>query len=137
MELYPYLIKCIKYLLYAKNFFFLTCRFLFFIWYIPLVDMIGIKPAPGDHKWNFKEVSAIPCGSNDWIGTLSLNNTKGTEGVQERSLLVRGKSVPIKTLDLAPLKIVFDHYYDLYSAKINSKETVWRVRKDLEKNESK
>ena len=30
----------------------------------PLVDIIGIKPAPGDHKSNLKEVGAIPCGCN-------------------------------------------------------------------------
>ena len=29
-----------------------------------LVDMIGIKPVPSDHKSNFKKLSAIPCGCN-------------------------------------------------------------------------
>ena len=39
-------------------FFFL--QFPFFIWFIPLVDMIGIKPAPGDHESNFKKVGTKP-----------------------------------------------------------------------------
>ena len=28
---------------------------------MPLVDIIGIKPVPGDHKCNFEKVGAIPC----------------------------------------------------------------------------
>ena len=34
-------------------------NFPFFIWFIPLVYIIRIKPAPGDHKSNFKKVDAI------------------------------------------------------------------------------
>ena len=36
-------------------------NFSFFIRFIPLVDTIEIiKPAPGDHEYNFKKVGAIP-----------------------------------------------------------------------------
>ena len=34
------------------------------IWFSPSVDIIGIKPAPGDHESNFNKVDAIPCGCN-------------------------------------------------------------------------
>ena len=30
----------------------------------PLVDIIGIKPAPGDHESNLKKVGAIPSEPN-------------------------------------------------------------------------
>ena len=34
-----------------------------------LVDILGIKPAPGDHESNFKKVGAIPCWCNNkWTG---------------------------------------------------------------------
>ena len=36
----------------------------FFIWFIPLVDIIGIKLAPSDHESNYKKSGAIPCGCN-------------------------------------------------------------------------
>ena len=49
--------KCIKLKLFSYN-------FSFFIWFTPLMDMIGIKPNPSDHKSNFKKVGAIPCGCN-------------------------------------------------------------------------
>ena len=39
--------------------FFFFLQFPFFIWFIPLGDIIVIKPAPGDHESNFKKVSAI------------------------------------------------------------------------------
>ena len=32
--------------------------------FIPLVSIIGKKFTPGDHEFNFKKVSAIPCGWN-------------------------------------------------------------------------
>ena len=28
------------------------------------MDIIGIKPAPGDHESNFLKVGSIPCGCN-------------------------------------------------------------------------
>ena len=40
--------------------------------FIPLVDIIGIKPAPGDHESNFKKVGAIPCGCNTKRATYQL-----------------------------------------------------------------
>jgi hypothetical protein len=43
-------------------------NFSFFIWFIPFVDIIGTKLAPGDHESNFKKVGAIPCGCNSvWV----------------------------------------------------------------------
>ena len=30
----------------------------------PLVDLIGIKPAPGDNESNFRKMGALPCGCN-------------------------------------------------------------------------
>ena len=48
------LFVCIKLNLFFYN-------FPFFIRFIPLVDIIGIKPASGDHESNFKKVVAIPC----------------------------------------------------------------------------
>ena len=41
-----------------------SCNFPFFILFIPLIDIIGIKPAPGNHESNFKKVGAILCGCN-------------------------------------------------------------------------
>ena len=35
------------------------------------MDIIGIKPAPGDHESNLKKVGAIPCGCNT-NGTIKL-----------------------------------------------------------------
>ena len=32
--------------------------------FIPLVDTIGLTPAPGDHESNLKKVGTIPCGCN-------------------------------------------------------------------------
>ena len=49
--------------MYVKNLTF-SYNFPFFIWFIPLVDIIGIKPAPGDREPNFKKVVAIPRGCN-------------------------------------------------------------------------
>ena len=43
---------------------FVSYNFPFFILFSPLVDIIGIKPAPGDNEFNFKKVIAIPCGCN-------------------------------------------------------------------------
>ena len=44
-------------------------RIVFAINILPLpflrtVDIIGMKPAPGDQESNFKKVGAIPCGCN-------------------------------------------------------------------------
>jgi hypothetical protein len=50
------LFVCIK-----LNFF---LKIIFLYLFIPLVDIIGIKSAPGDHESNFKKVGAIPCGCN-------------------------------------------------------------------------
>ena len=36
----------------------------FLIYFIPLANIIGIKPAPGNHKSNLKKVGAIMCGCN-------------------------------------------------------------------------
>ena len=36
----------------------------FYIEFNTLEVVIGIKPAPGDHKSNFKKVGSIPCGFN-------------------------------------------------------------------------
>ena len=38
--------------------------FSFFIWFIPLSDIIGIKRVPDDHELNFKKVGVFPCGCN-------------------------------------------------------------------------
>ena len=43
------------------------------IWFIPLVDIVGIKPVPGDHESNFKKMGAIPCG---WIPSETVNIEK-------------------------------------------------------------
>ena len=42
------------------NTYFLFLQFPFFIGFISLVVIIGIKPAPGDHESNLKKVGAIP-----------------------------------------------------------------------------
>ena len=55
-ELHPYFKECIKSFNMHKTFFFKL--------FIPLVDIMGIKPAPGDLASNFKKVSAIPCCCN-------------------------------------------------------------------------
>ena len=56
---YTHLLKnvCIK-----LNFF-LAINLSFF-WFIPLVDIIWIKPALSDHKSKFKKMGAIPYGCN-------------------------------------------------------------------------
>ena len=46
------------------NYFCMHKTFPFFIWFIFLVNIIGIKLAPGDYESNFKKVGAIPCGCN-------------------------------------------------------------------------
>ena len=46
-----------------KTYFF-CLQFPFFIWFIPLEDIIGIKPTPGDHESNLKKVGAIAFGCN-------------------------------------------------------------------------
>ena len=46
------------------NTYFSLLQFPFFNWFILLVDIIGIKSAPGDHKCNFKKVGAILCQCN-------------------------------------------------------------------------
>ena len=51
------LFVCIKLQPFSYN-------FPFFMWFIPWVDAIGIKPVHGDHESNFKIVCAIPCGCN-------------------------------------------------------------------------
>ena len=43
-----------------KNLTFFPKFLFFFISFIPLVDIIGIKPAPCHHESNFKKVGAIP-----------------------------------------------------------------------------
>ena len=43
---------------------FFSYNFPFFMWFIPLLYIIEIKPAPGDHEYNFKKVGAILCGCN-------------------------------------------------------------------------
>ena len=62
VELHPHGIAPIflKKIMHKTHFF--SCNFPFFIWYIPFVDIIGIKPAHSDHKSDFKDVGAIPCG---------------------------------------------------------------------------
>ena len=49
--------------MYGKTLLF-SCNFPFFIWFIHLVYIIGIKPASGDHESNFKKLGVIPCGCN-------------------------------------------------------------------------
>ena len=47
-----------------------------FIWNVtdPLVDIIGIKPAHGDHEFNFKKVSTIKYGCNtNWTQKNSIH----------------------------------------------------------------
>ena len=56
-----YLKKNIKSSSMQKTF---SYDFPFFILFILLVDIRGIKPAPGDLESNFKKVGAIPCGCN-------------------------------------------------------------------------
>ena len=62
-ELHPSFKKFIKSLCMHKTKLF-SYNLPFVIWFIPLVDIIGIKPAPGDHESNFMKVGAIPCGCN-------------------------------------------------------------------------
>ena len=69
MELHPHGISPIfwrnvldLFVLIKLNF---SCNFPFFIWFIPLVDILGIKPALGDHESNFKKEGAIPFGCNN------------------------------------------------------------------------
>ena len=68
MELHPHGIAPIfkKYIsnlfLCIKFYFFLQFSFLYMIY--SLVNIIVIKPAPGDHKSNFKKMGAILCGCN-------------------------------------------------------------------------
>ena len=40
------------------------------MWFIPLVDIIGGKSAPGDHESNFKKVIAIPSEPSE-IGSVN------------------------------------------------------------------
>ena len=56
--------ECIKLKLFSYNFPFFVC-------FVPLVDIIGIKPAPDDHESNFKKVGAIP--SDIWEGRTCAN----------------------------------------------------------------
>ena len=58
----PILKNVINLFVCIKLFFLLTISFLFLIYSIPLVDIIGRKLAPSDHKLNFKKVGEIPCG---------------------------------------------------------------------------
>ena len=77
VELHPHRIapifkkKCIKSFCMHKTWLF-SYNFPFFIWFIPLVDIIEIKPSNGDHESNFKKVGKIPCGCNTkwtfWYG---------------------------------------------------------------------
>ena len=50
--------KCIKSFFMHKTSLF-SYNLPFFIWYIPLVNIIGIKPTLGDHESKFKKVGAI------------------------------------------------------------------------------
>ena len=55
-----------------KTFLF-SYNFPFFIWFIPLVYIIGIKPAPGEHESIFKKMGEILCGCNTkWTGFFTL-----------------------------------------------------------------
>ena len=60
-------------------------NFPFFILFIQLLDIIGIKPAPGDHESNFKEVGAIPCGYN----TKRTKFNKSTQSKQNENIIVK------------------------------------------------
>ena len=65
VELHPLFKNVLNLFVWIKlNFF--SDNFPFFFWFIPLVDIIGIKPAPDDHESNFKKVGAntIPYGCN-------------------------------------------------------------------------
>ena len=50
VELHPYLKKNIKSFCMHKTWFFFFINFAYFIRFIPFVDIIGIKPAPGDRN---------------------------------------------------------------------------------------
>jgi len=57
------LIVCIKLIFFLQ--------FPFYFWFIPLVDIIGIKPTPSDHKlilrkWVQFRVGAQPCEPDLW-----------------------------------------------------------------------
>jgi hypothetical protein len=65
--------KCIKYIFVCIKITF-TYNFPFFIWFIPLVDIIGIKPAPDDHESYFKKVGAIPSESPSYHNDISEKN---------------------------------------------------------------
>ena len=61
------LIVCIKLIFFLQ--------FPFYFWFIPLVDIIGRKLAPGDNKFNFKKVGAIPCGcATAWTGPMACSD---------------------------------------------------------------
>ena len=68
VELHPHGIATIFLKIVKKSFcmhkthFFL--QFPSYMWFIPLVEIIGKKPTPGDHESNIKKVVAIPCGCN-------------------------------------------------------------------------
>ena len=59
-ELHPLFKKCIKSFCMHKTLLFSYNLFIL----IPLVYIIGIKPATGHHESNFKKVGAIPCWCN-------------------------------------------------------------------------
>ena len=56
---------------------------------MPLVDIIGIKPAHGDHKSNLKKVSAIPSEPERLYNT----STELEKDEEELTFLTRTKVV--------------------------------------------
>ena len=51
-------------------------NFSFFIWSIPLMNIIGIKSAHGNYEYNFKKVGAISCGFNNKWTAINNENIK-------------------------------------------------------------